>query len=101
MFTTLPPIHPTPRRDLIVASRFMGVAVDGHMVPHMVLYDEHPDFLELLAQLLDVVADDAAIHIHVRVMVEHIQRAGDVDFQSSGDVLRFLFILRKIGRAHV
>ena len=30
-------------------------------------------------------------------MVEHIQRAGDVDFQSSGDVLRFLFILRTEG----
>lgn len=97
MFTTLPPIHPTPRRDLIVASRFMGVAVDGHMVPHMVLYDEHPDFLELLAQLLDVVADDADVHSHVRAMIKHIQRTGDIDFQSGGAVLRFLFILRTDG----
>ena len=30
-------------------------------------------------------------------MVEHIQRTGDVDFQSGGDVLRFLFILRTEG----
>ena len=75
----------------------MGGAVDGHTVPDLILHHQHPDFFELLAQLLDVVADDAAIHIHVRVMVEHIQRAGDVDFQSSGDVLRFLFILRTEG----
>ena len=30
-------------------------------------------------------------------MVEHIQRTGDVDFQCSGNVLRFLFILRTEG----
>ncbi len=81
----------------IVAGRFMGSAVDGHTVPDLILHHQHPDFLELLAQLLDVVADDAAVHIHVRVMVEHIQRTGDVDFQSGGDVLRFLFILRTEG----
>ena len=81
----------------IVAGRFMGGAVDGHAVPHLVLDNEHPNFLKLLAQLLDVVADNAAVHIHVCVMVEHIQRAGDVDFQSGGDVLRFLFILRTEG----
>ena len=81
----------------IVAGRFMGSAVDSHAVPDLILHYQHPDFLELLAQLLDVVADDAAVHIHVRVMVEHIQRTGDVDFQSGGDVLRFLFILRTEG----
>ncbi len=51
----------------------MGGAVDGHAVPDLILHHQHPNFLELLAQLLDVVADDAAIHIHVRVMVEHVE----------------------------
>ena len=77
----------------IVARGFMGGAVDGHAVPDLILYHQHPDFLELLAKLLDVVADDAAVHIHIGVVVEHIQRTGDIDFKGGGNVLRFLFVL--------
>ena len=46
----------------------MGGAVDGHAVPDLILHHQHPDFLELLAQLLDVVADDAAIQSKVNMV---------------------------------
>ena len=71
----------------------MGFPVDGHSIPHGVLYDEHPDLLELLAQLLDVEADNAVFNVDVGAVVEHVEGAGNVDFQSRGDVLRLLFLL--------
>ncbi len=73
----------------------MGGTVDGDAVPHLILHHQHPDFFKLLAQLLDVVADNAVVDVHVAVMVEHIEGAGYIDFQSRGDVLRFLFFLRR------
>ena len=53
-----------------------------------------PIFLQLLAQLLDVVADNAVVDVHIALMVEHIEGAGHIDFQRRGDVLCFLFLLR-------
>ena len=35
--------------------------------------NEHTEFLHLLAQFLDVVADDAVIDVHVSAMVEQVQ----------------------------
>ena len=43
--------------------------------------------LELLAQLLDVVADEAVVDIHIRSVIEDIQRAVNIDFQGSCDAL--------------
>ena len=71
----------------------MGGAVDGDAVPHLVLDHQHPDLFQLLAQLLDVVADDAVIDVDRSAVVEHVQGAGNVDFQRRGDVLRLLFLL--------
>ena len=64
---------------------------------YLILHDEHTQLLELLAQLLDVVADQPVVHVHVGTMVEHIQGAGHVDFQRSGQRLRFLFLLLSQG----
>ena len=99
----LPDFHRVGRRLLlaqqkvhfvnVVAGGFVGFPVDGHSIPHGVLHDEHPDLLELLAQLLDVEADNAVFDVDVGAVVEHVERAGNVDFQSRGDVLRLLFLL--------
>jgi len=58
----------------------MRLAVDGDAVPHLILDDQHPDLLELLAKLFNVKRDDAVLNIYVRPVVEYVQRAGDVDF---------------------
>ena len=77
----------------VVAGGLVGFPVDGHSVPHGVLHDEHPDLLELLAQLLDVEGHDAVFNVDVGAVVEHVERAGNVDFKGCGDVLRLLFLL--------
>ena len=77
----------------VVAGGFMGDPVDGDTVPNLILHNQHPDFLELLAQLLDVVADHAAVNIHIGAVVKDVQGAGDVDFQRGGNVLCFFFVL--------
>ena len=81
----------------VVPGGFALGAVGGDAAPHLILHDEHPQLLELLAQFLDVVADQPVAHIHVRVMIEHIQGAGYVDFQRGGQRLRFLFLLLSQG----
>ena len=43
----------------VVAGRLMLGAVDGHTVPDLILHNEHPKLLELLSELLDVIADEA------------------------------------------
>ena len=78
----------------IVPGVLFAVAVDGNAVPDLILDDEHTQFFQLFAQLLDVEADDAVIQFHIGLMVEHSQRTIDVDFQCRGDTLRLpLFLL--------
>ena len=71
----------------------MCCPVDGNAVPHLILYDQHTDLFQLFAQLLDVIADNAAVDVHIGPVIEHIQRTGNVNFQSSGNKLGFLFFL--------
>ena len=40
------------------------------------------------------VADNAVVDVHVAAVVEHVEGAGDVDFQRRCDVLRLFLILR-------
>ena len=65
----------------------------GSAVPHLILDHQHTDFLELLAQLLDVIADNAVIDVHIALVVEHIEGAGYIDFKGRGNILGFLFFL--------
>jgi len=77
----------------IVAGGFVAFSIDGDTVPYCVLYDEHPDFFELLTQLLDIEADNAVVDVDIALVVEHIERTGYVDFKRRCDVLRFLLVL--------
>ena len=52
----------------IVPGVLFAVAVDGDTVPDLILYDEHPQFFQLFAQLLDVETDDAVIQFHMPMM---------------------------------
>ena len=77
----------------IVAGGLSRRPVDGDAVPHLVLDDQHPQLFQLLAQFLDVVADDPVVNVHVGPVVEHVQTAGDIDFQRRGDEVGLLFLL--------
>ena len=90
----LPDFHGVGRRLLlaqqkvhfvnVVAGGFVGFPVDGDAVPHGVLHDEHPDLLELLAQLLDVEADNAVGDVDVGAVVEHVEGAGRKTLWNAG-----------------
>ena len=72
-----------------------GLALDAvccHAVPHLILYDEHAELFELLAQVLDVVADQAIMDVHIGTVVEHIERTGNIQLQSRCNALCFLFV---------
>ena len=71
----------------------MDSAVNGNAVPHLILYHQHTDFLELLTQFLDVIADNAVVDVHIALVVEHIEGAGYIDFKGRSDILGFLFFL--------
>lgn len=77
----------------VVAGGLVGSAVNGNAVPHLILYHQHTDFLELLAQFLDVIADNAVVDVHIALVVEHIEGAGYIDFKGRSDILGFLFLL--------
>ena len=79
------------------SGRFSGVTVRSYAAPDGILYHQHPDLLEPLSQLPDVVADKAVVDIHVGAMVEQVQAALDVDFQRGGDVVGLLFLLLQEG----
>ena len=77
----------------VVTGRLVGSAVNGNAVPHLILYHQHTDFFKLLAQFLDVIADNAVVDVHIALVVEHIEGAGYIDFKSRSDILGFLFLL--------
>ncbi len=77
----------------IVAGGLSRRPVDGDAVPHLVLDDQHPQLFQLLAQFLDVVADNAVVNVHIGSVVEHVEGAGDVDFQRRGNEVGLLFLL--------
>ena len=79
----------------IVPGGFSGTAVGGHTSPHGILHDEHPQFFELFAELLDVKANDTVVDVHVGVVVKNVQRTLDVDFQRSRHMTGFRFVLRQ------
>ena len=67
--------------------------IDGHTVPHLILDYEHSQFFQLFAQLLDVIADNPVVQLHVGLVVEYLQRTIDVDFQRCGNPLCLRFLL--------
>ena len=77
----------------VVTGGLGGGTVDGNAGPHLILYHQHTNFFKLLAQFLDVVADNPVINVHIALVVEHIEGAGYIDFKGRGDILGFLFLL--------
>ena len=77
----------------IVASGLSRRPVDRDPVPHLVLNDQHPQLLELLAQLLDVEAHQPVGQLHVGPVVEHVEGAGDIQLQRRRDALGLRFRL--------
>ena len=85
----------------IIPCGLAAAAVCRDTPPHLILHDEHTEFLHLFAQFLDVVADDAVIDVHVSAMVEQVQTALDVDLQSRGNMVGFFFVLLEQGIVQV
>ena len=73
-------------------------AVDGNSVPHLILHDQHTELFELLAEFADVIADEAVVDIHIRSVIEDVQRAVNIDFKGSCDALclRLLLISQNV-----
>ena len=85
----------------IIPGGLATAAVCRDTPPHLILHDEHTEFLHLLAQLLDVVADDAVVDVHVSAVVEQVQGAFHIDFQSRGNMVGFFLILLEQGIVQV
>ena len=62
-------------------------------VEHAVQHDQHADRQELFAKVTDVVAENAGIGIHVRVLGKRIQAAFREQLQCQRNVPRFRFRL--------
>ena len=77
----------------IVSGGLSCTSICCNSAPNLILHDEHPQLFELLAQLLNVITNDAVIQIDVRAVVEDVQTALDVDFQSRSNVVGFFLIL--------
>ena len=77
----------------IVASGFTLSTVLCHPSPNLILDNQHPDFFQLLSKLFDVIADEPVFNIHVRPVIEQVQRTFDVNFQCSCHMVGFLFVL--------
>ena len=76
----------------VIAGRLALNSVGGHTVPHLILHDEHTQLFQLLAQVLDVVADQAVMDVHIGAVVEHVERTGNIQLQSRCNALCFLLI---------
>ena len=85
----------------IIPGRLSGIAVLRDTSPDLILHDKHTNLFQLIAQLLDVIAHQAILNIHIGSMVEHIKRTFDIDFQRSRNMTCFLFILFQQGIVQV
>ena len=82
----------------VVARCLVLGAVDGNSVPHLILHDQHTELFKLFAEFADVIADEAVVDIHIRSVIEDIQRAVNIDFEGSCDALclRLLLISQNV-----
>ena len=82
----------------VVARCLVLGAVDGNSVPHLILHDQHTELFELLAEFADVIADEAVVDIHIRSVIEDVQRAVNIDFKGSCNALclRLLLISQNV-----
>ena len=69
------------------------LAIADDTIEHAVQYDQHTDRQELLAEVTDVIAKNAGIGVHVRVLGKRIQAAFREQLQCQRNVPRFRFRL--------
>ena len=91
----LPDLHGIGRRLLlaeqqmhlihVVARGSVRLPVNGDAVPDRILHDQHADLLQLLSEILDVVAHQAIADIHIGAMIEDIEGTGHIDFKCCCD----------------
>ena len=85
----------------IVPGGLAGGAVCRDPAPDLILHNEHTQLLELFAQILDVIAHQPVLNVHIGAVVKEIQTALDVDLQSSRHTVGLLFLLGKQGVVEV
>ena len=57
----------------VVPGRLALGAVLCYTSPDLVLNDQHAKLFQLFTQFLNVITDQAVLHIHVRPVIEHVQ----------------------------
>ena len=62
-----------------VPGRLTHAAVGGDAAPNLILDNQHPQFLQLLAQILDVEAHKPVFNVHIGTVVKDIQAAGHIE----------------------
>ena len=72
---------------------FTEFAVADDAVEHAVQYDQHTDRQELLSKVADVIAKNAGIGVHVRVLGKGVETALREQLQCQRNVPRFGFRL--------
>ena len=77
----------------VVSGGFTGTSVGCHTPPNLILNNQHTDFLQLIAKLLDVIADQTVIDVHIGSIVEQLQRTLHIDFQCSRHMMGFFLVL--------
>ena len=72
---------------------FTEFSVSDDTIEHAVQYDQHTDRQELLAEVTDVIAKNAGIGVHVRVLGKRVQAALREQLQRQCNVPRLGFRL--------
>ena len=72
---------------------FAELAVADDAVEHAVQHNEHTDRQELLAEVADVIAENAGIGVYIRVLGKGVETALREQFQRQRNIPRFGFRL--------
>ena len=81
----------------IISGRFTGRTVGSYTPPDLILNDQHTDFLQLIAKLLNVEAHQPILNVHIGSVVKQFQRTLNIDFQGGRYMVGFLFVLLQKG----
>ena len=71
----------------VEAGGLVGLPVFADPAPHLILDHLHPEFFELFPQLLNHIAHNPAVDLHVGAVVEYVEGTGHVNFQRRGKPL--------------
>ena len=77
----------------IVPCGLLCRTVDGHSVPHLILYDQHTDLFKLLSKLFNIETDKTIIQLDIGSVVEDVETTVNVDFKSGRNTLCLVLLL--------